>query len=133
MITAMNFSEFSEAFDKSKKKKYAKQPKKRQDNPGDKNIVGQTHPYDIIGATGMDGDNYAWAENIPPNNVTEMSQYSLSSREQKVADDREKAAKDQDNRMRYGKKGRPTEDAPLRKGEVRRWDKVKKQWVSNKD
>ena len=36
--------------------------------------------------------------------------------------------------MRYGKKGKAyAEKNALRPGEVKRWDKETKQWVSNKD
>lgn len=131
----MNFSEFSESYDKGEKKKSARKNKKRRgDNPGDKSTVGKTHPFNVIGNTGMDGDGYAWEEDIGANMNAEMNESQMSGREQRKAE--ETAAKhiEDDNRMRYGKAGKPhTEEKPLRPGEVRKWDKENKKWVSNKD
>jgi len=129
----MNFSEFSEAYDKAEKKKSTRKKKsKRGENPGDKNIVGQTHPFNVVGDTGLDGDGYAWAEEIPANNVTEAT--ALSNKERAKREESERAHKEADDRMRYGKKGKAYHDATsLRPGEVKYWDKETKQWVSNKD
>lgn len=133
----MNFSEFSESYDKtSKKKKEVKQKlQKRGDNPGDKNIVGQQHPFNTIGHTGLNGDGTAWEENISPNMDAEMNErmYHKTDKERKQDEDRALIHKAEDDRMRYGKKGKPSESETLRPGEVRRWDKVNKKWVSNKD
>lgn len=130
----MNFSEFSEAYDKAEKKKSTRKKKaKRGENPGDKNIVGQTHPFDVIGDTGIDGDGYAWAEEIPANNMNEgMSSYS--EKEKRKLEDQEREHKKQDDRMRYGKKGKEYHDkTQLRPGEVKRWDTIERRWVSNKE
>ena len=137
----MNFSEFSEAYDESKdkKKKSSKRRKKirRDDNPGDKNIVGQTHPYNVIGATGHNGDAPALADDRGQiNNETwqEAVMFHPSEKDKTKDADRERAHKEQDDRMRYGKKGKDYADnTTLRPGEVKKWDKVNKKWVSNKD
>ena len=134
----MNFSEFSEAYDKAEKKKATRKKKaKRQDNPGDKNIVGQTHPYTVIGDTGMNGDNHAVADDSGQiNNETwqESIMYHPTEKDKRKEAERERANKVQDERMRYGKKGKAYHDATsLRPGEVKRWDKENKKWVSNKD
>ena len=127
---ALNFSEFSEAYDKDAKKKASRRKKERKDNPGDKNIVGQTHPFNIVGDTGIDGDGYAYEEQP----VTETVMYHPTEKDKKRQEKQDAEHKAQDDRMRYGKKGKAyTEKNTLRPGEVKRWDKVKKQWVSNKD
>ncbi len=53
--------------------------------------------------------------------------------EKRMADDARRH-KAQDDRMRYGKKSfADYQKDSLRPGEVKRYDKVKKKWVSNKD
>lgn len=135
----MNFSEFSEAYDKSEEKKSTKRRKKirRDDNAGDKDIVGQTHPYNVIGPTGMNGDAPALADDRGQiNNETwqESIMYHPTEKDKRRDAERERANKAQDDRMRYGKKGKKyMDDTALRPGEVKRWDKENKKWVSNKD
>jgi hypothetical protein len=53
---------------------------------------------------------------------------------EKRLDDQERKHKEQDERMKYGKKGfNQYQKDSLRPGEVKRYDKMKKKWVSNKD
>lgn len=133
----MNFSEFSESYNKSSKKKKDRKLnlQKRGDNPGDKNVVGQQHPFNVIGQTGLNGDGYAYEEDIAANMNAEMNEkmYHKTDRERKQDQDAALIHKADDDRMRYGKKGKPPESESLRPGEVRHWDKVNKKWVSNKD
>lgn len=58
-----------------------KKRRQRGDNPGDKNIVGQTHPFNVIGHTGLDGDGVAWEEDIAPNMDAEMNEGRFVRRE----------------------------------------------------
>ena len=63
-----------------------------------------------------------------PSCITQLRKTSAVDAEQ------ERANKAQDDRMRYGKKGKAyAEKNALRPGEVKRWDKENKKWVSNKD
>ena len=127
---ALNFSEFSEEYDKNEKKKASRRKKARKDNPGDRNVVGQTHPFNIIGDTGIDGDGYAYEEQP----VTEASWANYSAKDERRRAAKEKEHKAQDDRMRYGKKGKDYHDrTQLRPGEVKRWDKELGRWVSNKE
>ena len=139
----MNFSEFSEAYEKKKEKSKKIKTKKvnAKENPGDKNVVGNVHPYNVIGSTGLNGDSPAFAEDgiIGPNpvaeeNIEEAMTYHPTEKDKKRQEKKESEHKAQDDRMRYGKKGKAyAEKNSLRPGEVKRWDKVKQQWVSNKD
>jgi len=53
---------------------------------------------------------------------------------EKRLEDEKRRHKEQDDRMRYGKKSfAQYQKDSLRPGEVKRYDKVKKKWVSNKD
>ena len=53
---------------------------------------------------------------------------------EKRLDDQEKKYKERDERMKYGKKGFDQyQKDSLRPGEVKRYNKMKKKWVSNKD
>ena len=65
--------------------------------------------------------------------VEERIDYA-DSNQMKQFDDEKKKHKEQDNRMKFGKfydKAKEAKDR-LRPGEVKKWDKEKKQWVSNK-
>ena len=65
--------------------------------------------------------------------VEERIDYA-DSNQMKQFDDEKKKHKEQDNRMKFGKfydKVKKAKDR-LRPGEVKKWDKEKKQWVSNK-
>ena len=66
--------------------------------------------------------------------VNEKIDYADSKQMKKYADEKKKY-KEQDNRMKFGKFYKRAEDARerLRPGEVKRYDKAKGKWVSNKD
>jgi len=66
--------------------------------------------------------------------VNERIDYADSSQMKKFADEKKKH-KEQDNRMKFGKFSKRAEEARdrLRPGEVKRYDKAKGKWVSNKD
>jgi hypothetical protein len=86
--------------------------------------------YDIFGASGLNGDGYA----IEVEEETLLEKPMLSNKQQRKDAEDAKRHKEQDDRMRYGKKGKAYHDATaLRPGEVKRWDDVEKRWVSNKE
>ena len=66
--------------------------------------------------------------------VNEKIDYADSKQMKKYADEKKKH-KEQDKRMKFGKFYKRAEDARdrLRPGEVKRYDKAKGKWVSNKD
>ena len=66
--------------------------------------------------------------------VNERIDYADSKQMKKYADEKKKH-KEQDKRMKFGKFTKRAEDARdrLRPGEVKRYDKAKGKWVSNKD
>ena len=66
--------------------------------------------------------------------VNEKIDYADSEQMKKYADEKKKY-KEQDNRMKFGKFSKRAEEARdrLRPGEVKRYDKTKGKWVSNKD
>jgi len=66
--------------------------------------------------------------------VNEKIDYADSKQMKKFADEKKKN-KEQDNRMKFGKFSKRAEEAKdrLRPGEVKRYDKAKGKWVSNKD
>jgi hypothetical protein len=66
--------------------------------------------------------------------VNEKIDYADSKQMKKFADEKKKN-KEQDNRMKFGKFSKRAEEARdrLRPGEVKRYDKSKGKWVSNKD
>ena len=101
-------------------------------------IAGDAIDQNCDGVDGldMDGDGYAWEEDIGANMNAEMNErvYHKTDKERQRDDETALIHKAQDDRMRYGKTGKPhTEEKPLRPGEVRKWDKENKKWVSNKD
>ena len=96
-------------------------------NEGDKLLPDPLGGWDTWGATGIDGDGYAMEEET----VKEAMMYHPTEKDKKRYDKQDAEHKAQDDRMRYGKTGKAPEK-PLRRGEVRRWDKVQKKWVSNK-
>lgn len=98
---------------------------KNGENPGEKECPSPMLGYDIIGATGIDGDGVAIA-------VEEGMAYQETSKEKKARENQELSHKKDDDRMRYGKSGRPPEET-LRPGEVKKWNAVEKRWVSNKE
>ena len=66
--------------------------------------------------------------------VEEKIDYADSKQMKKFADEKKKH-KEQDKRMKFGKFAKRAEEARdrLRPGEVKRYDKAKGKWVSNKD
>ena len=66
--------------------------------------------------------------------VNEKIYYADSKQMKKYADEKKKH-KEQDRRMKFGKFSKRAEEARdrLRPGEVKRYDKAKGKWVSNKD
>ena len=66
--------------------------------------------------------------------VNEKIDYADSKQMKKYADEKKKH-KEQDRRMKFGKFSKRAEEARdrLRPGEVKRYDKAKGKWVSNKD
>jgi len=66
--------------------------------------------------------------------VNERIDYADSKQMKRYADEKKKH-KEQDRRMKFGKFSKRAEDARdrLRPGEVKRYDKAKGKWVSNKD
>jgi len=131
----MNFTEFVEELYEAKKCKEGYHWNSEEgkcvpmESSGDKYATKPIHDFDIIGNTGIDGDGYALEDK---DKVTEMWNRSHRTPKQiRKDEEQERQNRAQDARMRYGKSGRPPEE-PLKKGEVRKWDKVKKQWVSNK-
>ena len=66
--------------------------------------------------------------------VNEKIDYADSKQMKKYADEKKKH-KEQDNRMKFGKFSKRAEEARdrLLPGEVKRYDKTKGKWVSNKD
>ena len=66
--------------------------------------------------------------------VNEKIDYADSKQMKKFADEKKKH-KEQDRRMKFGKFAKRAEEARdrLRPGEVKRYDKAKGKWVSNKD
>ena len=66
--------------------------------------------------------------------VNEKIDYVDSKQMKKFADEKKKH-KEQDRRMKFGKFSKRAEEARdrLRPGEVKRYDKAKGKWVSNKD
>lgn len=113
----------------------------RTQNVGDKSIPDPLMGWDTWGASGIDGDGYALAveeevdhvkQSVPT--VDKMSYTEkYDPKHQEQLDKQDVEHKKQDDRMRYGKTGKSSEEKPLRPGEVRKWDKVSKKWVSNKD
>jgi len=62
--------------------------------------------------------------------------YHIEQADYEKFDKQEKQFKKDDARMKYGKNFKDfmsDKEKPLRPGEVKRYDKVKKKWVSNKD
>lgn len=144
----MNFSEFLDSIQDPIYEEKGKEPKcpgghkwdeklkkcvpgegKKGDTKGEQELPDPLASFDVWGATGLNGDGYAMEEGL-----SLTSKYNLSRRERERDESNNRAAKEQDNRMRFGKKGRPSEgDTPLRRGEVKRWDRELGRWVSNKE
>ena len=138
----MDFSEFLESIQDPVYEEKGKEPKcpgghkwdkklkkcvpgegKKNDTKGDQEIPDPLASFDVWGATGLNGDGYAMEESL------DLTDHKYMKRVEK----QEKEAKEQDDRMRYGKSGKPSEKDTLRPGEVKRWDKELGRYVSNKE
>lgn len=108
--------------------------KKNRENPGQKNLP-QGPGFNVWGATGLNGDGYALEDDGGINNDAGLEglgeMYHRTPKEEKRLADTERKHKEQDDRMKYGKSGKPSEQ--LRPGEVKKWDKDLKRYVSNKE
>ena len=101
-----------------------------RENPGDKALPEPLAAYNVWGSHGLNGEPPA----MEVEEETIMEKPMLSSKQQRRDAENAKRHKEQDDRMRYGKKGKAHHDATqLRPGEVKRWDDVEKRWVSNKE
>ena len=58
---------------------------------------------------------------------------NYDSKHERSLEDEARKHKEQDERMKYGKNFQDFQRDTLRPGEVKRYNKVKKKWVSNKD
>lgn len=141
---ALNFSEWKDSLKEPQYQIEGKKPKcqdgykwnkelktcvpdtKNGENPGEKECPDSMLGYDVFGATGLNGDGYAIA-------VEEELMYHASEKDKRKDAEAAKRHKEQDDRMRYGKKGKPSEGDTLRPGEVKRFDKKLNRWVSNKE
>jgi len=140
---ALNFSEWKDSLREPQYQIEGKRPKckggykwdkelktcvpdtKNGENPGEKEIPEAMLGYEIYGSTGLNGDGYAVE-------VDEM--YTPTEKDRRKDAEAAKAHKEQDDRMRYGKKSKEKHEAEaLRPGEVKRWDDIEKRWVSNKE
>ena len=89
---------------------------KTSENPNQKELTKAVGGYNVWGATGLNGDGYALA-------VEEDVDYEKQ-------DKKEAEFKKADERMKYGKDGKPKEK--LLPGEVRKFNKLTGKWESNK-
>lgn len=81
--------------------------------------------FGVWGATGVDGDGYAMAEENKPVYTQKTEKEEAKEKET------ERKHKEQDDKMRYGKSGKPPEDELL-PGEVKKFNKSTGKWESNK-
>jgi hypothetical protein len=101
-------------------------PKTAKDDVS-KNDKRDSHPgngpgYHTIGSHGQNGAPYAYEEPATSDSVSEAHNYDEE-------DDDDKRFKKEDDRMKYGKDGKPSS---LRPGEVRKYNKETGKWESNK-
>ena len=145
---ALNFSEWQDSFKEPQYQAEGKEPKcppghkwdkklqtcvadtKNRENPGDKQLPDPIVGYNVWGTHGLNGD--APAFEVPADTVDEAVMFHPSEKDKRKDADLERSHKEQDDRMRYGKSGKPEGDV-LRPGEVKRYDKKLKRWVSNKE
>ena len=99
--------------------------KNRGENPGDKSLPDSIEPYNVWGASGMNGDGYALEEG----SVSEMWNPLEDEKYQKQLADNDAWNKARKKRMQEGKpKNKKVE---LRKGEYKYFDKKENRWKSN--
>ena len=83
----------------------------------------------MYGATGLNGDGYAMEEGL-----SLTSKYNLSRRERERDESNNRAPRNKITVcVSVRKVDPPRGDTPLRRGEVKRWDKELGRWVSNKE
>ena len=144
---ALNFSEWQDSLVDPQYQAEGKEPKcpeghkwskklqtcipdnKNGENPGERALNSGAH-YNVWGTHGLNGEAPAIA--IDDNTVEESVMYHPSEKDKRKDEERERQNKAQDDRMRYGKSGKPEEEG-LRPGEVKKYDKRLKRWVSNKE
>ena len=103
---------------------------KNNENPGEKECPDSMLGYDVFGSTGLNGDGYA----VAVEEEALMEKPMLSTKQQRRDEENARRHTEQDDRMRYGKKGKDHhEKTALRPGEVKRWCDIEKRWVSNKE
>lgn len=150
---ALNFSEWKDSLKEPEYQVEGKDPKcpdghkwdkklqtcvpdtKNRENPGDKQLPDTLQAYNVWGASGVDGDGVAiaYGDTEPGPGVNE-SVYQKTNKDLRKQEEADKRHKEQDDRMRYGKKGKEYhEKTALRPGEVKHWDKDQNRWVSNKE
>lgn len=101
-----------------------------RENPGEKALPEPLAAYNVWGSHGLNGEPPAIA--VAEESLMEKPMISDKQRQREEEDARRH--KEQDDRMRYGKKGKEYhEKTSLRPGEVKRWDKEQGRWVSNKE
>ena len=112
---------------------------KAGENPNQKALGAPRAMYNVIGSHGMNGEPPAIG--VPgdeESNGDAVSEATMSlslkadSKELKKREDQERAHKAQDDRMRYGRRGKPAESDELLPGEVRKYNKKTGKWESNK-
>lgn len=93
-------------------------PVQNSQNPDMKELNPPASGYNVWGATGLNGDGYALEEKLT--DLTKFMRY----------DENEKEFKKVDDRMKYGRDGKPSDE--LGKGEVKKFNKRTGKWESNK-
>ena len=144
---ALNFSEFLDSFLDPKYRTEGKKPTcpkgykwdeklaacvptgKKGENPGQKQLPPGA-AYNVWGSTGLNGEPPAigvddGGDSVDSGSLGEAILYHKTRKDEKRHEDEARRHKEQDDRMRYGKKGKAHAD-DLRPGEVKRWDKVNK-------
>lgn len=145
---ALNFSEWQDSFIDPQYQAEGKEPKcpeghkwdkslqtcvpdnKNGENPSDRQMPDPIMAYNVWGTHGLNGEAPAIA--VPGNTVDESAMYHPTEKDNRRQSEEEIEHKKQDDRMRYGKSGKSEEDS-LQPGEVKRYDKNLKRWVSNKE
>tara|TARA_R110002050_G_scaffold7440_2_gene28800 strand:+ start:1199 stop:1609 length:411 start_codon:yes stop_codon:yes gene_type:complete len=94
-------------------------PLRSSQNPDQKELNSPASGYNVWGPTGLNGDGYALEE-----------AYQHSEKERAEMEKKEVEFKKSDERMKYGRDGKPEEE--LRPGEVKKFNKATGKWESNK-
>lgn len=94
-------------------------PLRTSQNPDQKELNSPTSGYNVWGPTGLNGDGYALEE-----------VYQHTEKERADMEKKEAEFKKADERMKYGRDGKPEEE--LLPGEVKKFNKGTGKWESNK-